>query len=176
MGSSLTKRPHAAGPIRRPVALKAGHDLSCFDCGSEVITRWLKTRARDASEEDTARVYVVTRDAKKVVAFYALAAGGVARSEAPGALRRNSPDPIPVIILAVLGVDKTEQRRGLGQDLLSDAMRRALQASKIIGARALLVHALDARTAEFYQQHGFRPFAGAAETLFLAMKAVRQHL
>jgi GNAT superfamily N-acetyltransferase len=176
MGSSLTKKPHAAGPIRTPVVLKAGHDLGSFDCGREEITRWLKTRARDAIEADTARVYVVTRDAKKVVAFYALAAGGVARSDAPGALRRNSPDPLPIIVLAVLGVDKAEQGQGLGQDLLSDAMRRALQASKIIGARALLVHALDAKTAEFYQQHGFRPFAGAAETLFLAMKAIRQHL
>ena len=67
--------------------LKAGHDLGTFDCGREEITRWLKTRARDVIEADMARVYVVTRDAKKVVAFYALAAGGVARIDAGASLR-----------------------------------------------------------------------------------------
>ncbi len=164
------------GRLAKPVALGSRHDLSTFDCGREPITGWLRARARDAIEADTARVYVVCRGARKVVAFYALAAGGVARSEAPGALRRNSPDPIPVIILAVLGVDKSEQGQGLGQDLLSDAMRRALQASKIIGARALLVHALDARTSNFYLQHGFSRFGGEAETLFVPMKVIRQHL
>jgi GNAT superfamily N-acetyltransferase len=168
--------PKDLGRLSKPFALGLRHDLSPFDCGREPITAWLQTRARDAVEADTARVYVVCRGARKVVAFYALAAGGVARSEAPGALRRNSPDPIPAIILAVLGVDKAEQGHGLGQDLISDAMRRALQASKIIGARALLVHALDPRTSEFYVQHGFRRFGGETETLFLAMKTIRQHL
>ena len=52
----------------------------------------------------------------------------------------------------------------------------ALQASKIIGARALLVHAMDAKTADFYVQLGFRPFGGDRETRFLAMKSIRQHL
>lgn len=168
--------PKDRGGLRGPAVLGPRHDLSAFDCGREPITTWLQSRARDAVEADTARVYVVCRGTRKVVAFYALAAGSVARSEAPGALRRNSPDPIPVIILAVLGADKAEQGRGLGQDLVSDAMRRALQASKIIGARALLVHALDARTADFYLQLGFKPFSGEMETLFLAMKSVRQHL
>jgi len=162
------------GRLAEPVALGSRHDLSTFDCGREPIT--LQARARDAIEADTARVYAVCRGARKVVAFYALAAGGVARSDAPGALRRNSPDPIPVIILAALGVDKPEQEQGLGRDLLSDAMRRALQASKIIGARALLVHAIDARTSNFYRQHGFSRFGGEAETLFLPMKAIRQLL
>ena len=76
----------------------------------------------------------------------------------------------------MLGVDKSKQGQGLGQDLLSDAMRRALQASKIIGARALLAHALDAQTSNFYLQHHFGRFGGEAETLFLPMKVIRQHL
>ncbi|HVY41693.1 MAG TPA: GNAT family N-acetyltransferase [Hyphomicrobiaceae bacterium] len=164
------------GRISKPAALKAGHDLSLFDCERDEINTWLKEKARHALEADTARVYVVCRGAKKVIAFYALAAGGVARNEAPGALRRNCPDPIPVIILAMLGVDKSEKGQGIGQDLLSDAMRRSIQAAKIIGARALLVHALDAKTAEYYVEHGFRAFDSKAETLFLSMKAIREHL
>ncbi len=176
MGSPVGKKPKPVARIGKPTALKATHDFRAFDCGRDEISSWLSNWARDATESDTARVYVVCRGPKKVIGFYALAAGGVARSEAPGALRRNCPDPIPVIILAMLGVDKTEQKQGIGQDLLSDAMRRALQAAKIIGARALLVHALDTKTAGYYVERGFRPFDEKQETLFLAMKHIREHL
>lgn len=176
MGSPVTRKSKSVGRISKPNALKAGHDFSAFDCGRDEINYWLNTWAREATEADTARVYVVCRGPKKVIGFYALAAGGVAREEAPGALRRNCPDPIPVVILAVLGVDKSEQKQGIGQDLLSDAMRRAIQAAKIIGARALLVHALDAKTAEYYIDHGFRPYDKKQETLYLTMKSIREHL
>jgi GNAT superfamily N-acetyltransferase len=176
MGSPVKKKSKSVGRISKPYTLKPGHDFSVFDCGRDEINYWLSTWAREAPETDTARIYVVCRGSKKVIGFYALAAGGVARDEAPGALRRNCPNPIPVVILAVLGVERSEQKQGIGRDLLNDAMRRAIQAAKIIGARALLVHALDAKTAEYYVDHGFRPFDGNRETLYLTMKSIREHL
>jgi GNAT superfamily N-acetyltransferase len=108
-----------------------------------------------------------------VIGFYALAAGAVERDAAPGALRRNAPDPIPVIILAMLGVDKAEKRQGIGEDLLADAMRRALQAAKIIGARALLIHALDAVAAKYYRERNFHPFDEKEETFYISMREIR---
>ena len=176
MGSPVERKGKGAGRIGKPNALKPGHDFGAFDCGRDEINHWLKAWARKAIEADTARVYVLCRGRKKVLGFYALAAGGVAREEAPGALRRNCPDPIPVIILAVLGVDKSEQKQGIGRDLLGDAMRRGVQAAKIVGARALLVHALDAKAAEFYIGHGFRPLDEKLETLFATMTSIREHL
>jgi predicted N-acetyltransferase YhbS len=161
--------------LSRPARLKAGHDLGAFDCGRAEITDWLQRRALRAGEGDTATTYVVCRG-RRVVAYCALAAGAVARAEAPNALARNSPDPIPVIVLARLGVTTAEQRSGLGRALIAEAMRRAAQASKIIGARALLVHALDESLAVYYESLGFRRLAEGAQTLYLPMAIVRAGL
>ena len=163
------------GKISKPAALKPGHNVTNFDCEREPINKWLKTRAKKATETDTARTYVICRGTKRVIGFYALAAGAVARESAPGALRRNVPDPIPVIILAMLGVHKDEKGQGLGEDLLSDATRRALQAARIIGARALLIHALDPAAAKYYRDRNFSQLAGE-ETFYMTMKELREAL
>ncbi|MGD9968410.1 MAG: GNAT family N-acetyltransferase [Hyphomonadaceae bacterium] len=82
-----------------------------------------------------------------------------------------------MIILARLGVHADEQRQGIGRDLLADAMRRTLQAARIIGARALLIHALDAEAARFYEGLGFaRLKAPENATFFVTMKEMREGL
>jgi GNAT superfamily N-acetyltransferase len=171
--SNTTRRD---AKLTKPAALKAGHILSSFECGRPEITRWLKERALDASKGGTAVTYVVCRGGKRVVAYYALAAGALAHELAPRALKRNTPDPIPVFLLARLGVDLTEQRKGLGGQLMSDAMRRALQGAKIIGARALLVHALDDSLAEYYRSLGFLSLGEQKQTLYIAMSTIRDAL
>jgi GNAT superfamily N-acetyltransferase len=181
MGQAVTKeveprRAKRSGKISKPAALKPGHDVAGFDCGRDLINNWLGTRAKKAGENDTARTYVVCRGTKRVIGFYALAAGAVDRDSAPGPLRRNAPDPIPVIILAMFGVDSAEQGQGIGQDLLSDAMRRTLQAARIIGARALLVHTLDAAAAKYYQERNFAPLDAQKETFYITMREVRDAL
>ena len=176
MGPPITDKQPRSGRISKPAALKPGHDVSAFDCERDEVNNWLKDRAKRAAESDTARTYVVCRGARKVIGFYALVAGAVERGSASGPLRRNVPDPIPVVILAMFGVDKNEKGQGIGQDLLSDAMRRALQAAKIIGARALLIHALDRAAAKYYQDRNFRPFDDRAETFYLSMNEMRDAL
>jgi predicted N-acetyltransferase YhbS len=59
-----------------------------------------------------------------------------------GSLRRNMPDPIPVIILARLAVDVSYRGQGLGADLLHDAVLRCYRVAENIGVRAIMVHAL----------------------------------
>lgn len=160
------------GMLTKPAPLKRGHDVNSFECDREDLTIWLKKWARRAAENETARTYVVCRG-RKVVAFYSLAAGAVAHEGAPSALRRNTPDPIPVIILARLARHSEEKGQKLGAALVVDAMRRAVRAADIIGARAFLVHALDARAADWYRSLDFRPFTTHGQTLFLPMKTVR---
>lgn len=87
--------------------------------------------------------------------FYALAAGSIARERAPTPVRRNMPDPVPAIVLARLAVDQSLQNRGLGADLLHDAVLRALRAAQEIGARVLLCQALNDHAKGFYLRHGF---------------------
>lgn len=118
------------------------HVVAGFDCGSPAQTTWLRQVARQAQAANTARVYVVADPSGRVVGYHALAAAAVAPADAPSTLlRRAGRGPIPVILLARLGVDLSAQGLGLGTALLKDAMLRADHASRTIGARALLIHA-----------------------------------
>lgn len=87
--------------------------------------------------------------------YYALAAGAVAHADAPGRIRRNMPDPIPVIVLGRLAVHVDWVGQGIGQGLLKDAVQRTLQTCEQVGARALLCHAIDEAAKTFYLKHGF---------------------
>ena len=102
-----------------------------------------------------------------VIGYYALAAGAVDRTQAPSNLSRNMPNPIPVFVLGRLAVDRNHHGKKIGKALLGDALKRALGASREIGARAVLVHAIDDEAANFYRQYGFRPFPAEARSLFL---------
>jgi len=132
---------------------------------------WLKQRAMKSEAARYARTYVVCRD-DVVVGYYALVMGSVVRTEAPGKLRRNAPDPIPVIILARLAVDTGHQGHAIGAGLLKDGLLRSLQASSLVGARAVLVHAITAEAVRFYERFGFEAFPAGSQTLFLPIEAI----
>ena len=173
-GMSNPSAPRLTGPRR----LRDDHDISGFDSSKPSLDEWLKRHALNSARNDTARTFVTCR-AKRVVGFYALAGGGLVHGEAPGSLRRNAPDPIPIAILARLAVDRSEQGHGLGRALLSDAMKRAAHASRTVAARALIVHALDEEAADFYKRHQFqklRPSRPEDLTYFISMKAIRDAL
>jgi GNAT superfamily N-acetyltransferase len=104
-----------------------------------------------------------------VIAYACLSAGAIVLAEVPGALRRNMPDPLPVVVLGRLAVDRRHQGQGLGRALVADALRRSLAARRLIGARALLVHAIDEEAALFYRSLGFRPSPLSASTLMLQL-------
>ena len=91
----------------------------------------------------------------RVVGYYALANGGVAQAGATGRVRGNMPDPVPVIVLGRLAVDRAYQGRGIGRGLLRDAVVRTLQAAEIGGIRAILVHAISEDAKHFYESSGF---------------------
>ena len=104
-----------------------------------------------------------------MVAYYALSAGAVAASQATGNVKRNMPDPIPVLVLARLAIDRRCQAQGLGKALLKDAVQRAMRVARDVGVRALLVHAIDASAEAFYLKHGFSASPVAPHTLMLRL-------
>jgi len=137
-----------------PQPIAPDHDLSRFDSGRPVLDDWLRQRAIRNERAGSSRTYVVC-DASRVVGYYCLATGAVDIARAPGRVRRNMPDPIPVMLMGRLAVDRTAQGTGLGRALLKDAILRTLKAADIAGMRALLVHALDDHAAGFYRHNGF---------------------
>jgi len=132
------------------------HDVSAFDCGEPVLNDWLCRRAFQNQQSGASSTYVIL-EGMRVVGYYSLAAGSVAREAAPGRIRRNVPDPVPVVVLGRLAVDQGFHGQGLGRALLRDAVLRTLQAADIIGVRAILVHALSEQAKRFYEQCGFAP-------------------
>jgi GNAT superfamily N-acetyltransferase len=150
-------RPPSGGHgLQPPAPISAAHDLTAFDCGNEDLNDWLKRRAL-ASEGRSARTTVLC-DGQRVAGYYCLATGSIERESLSSArLRKNLPDPIPILVLGRLAIARDYQGRGLGKALLKDAILKTVTASEIAGVRALVVHAIDDAAARFYQKHGFVP-------------------
>ncbi|EIC85650.1 GNAT family N-acetyltransferase [Serratia sp. M24T3] len=137
-----------------PLPLKEQHRLSDFDCGETSLNEWLNKRAKSNQISGASRTYVVC-DNGKVVAFYSLASGGVTSLSCSGNIKRNMPNPIPVVFLARLAVANSHKRRGIGRALVRDAVIRVVAAAETIGIRAFVIHAIDSHAKEFYQSLGF---------------------
>src|SRR5580704_16317858 len=133
-----------------PVPLTAEHDLAAFDCGEPALNEWLRHRALK-NESRFSRTYVVCED-RKVVAYFCISAGAVERAAALGKLRRNAPDTIPVSVIGRLAVSHSHAGKGLGADILADALRRIALASQSIGIGAVLVQAKDEAAKRFYMK------------------------
>ena len=132
-----------------PSPVSETDSLAGFDSGDTALDSWLISRALCNEADGASRTYVV-RDAGRVVGYYSLATGSVLRTQTPGRVRRNMPDPIPVMVLGRLAVARSHQGRGLAHALVRHAIFRTLRASEIAGIRVLFVHALDKEAAGFY--------------------------
>ena len=137
-----------------PEKLNSLHQIETFDSGNSQLDEWLKRRALRNESEGASRTYVLC-DRQAVIAYYCLATGAIALNSAPGKVRRNMPDPIPVMVIGRLAVDRNWQGLGIGRALLRDAILRTLQAAEIVGIRAILVHAISEDAKQFYQKCGF---------------------
>jgi GNAT superfamily N-acetyltransferase len=84
------------------------------------------------------------------------------------------PDPIPVVVLGRLAIDRRYQNRRLGRNLLRDANVRALEVARIAGAVALMVHALSDDARRFYLSSGFVPLPSQPMTLYLLLRSLEQ--
>jgi GNAT superfamily N-acetyltransferase len=140
--------------LRPPERLSSLHRIESFDSGNDQLDDWLKRRALKNEAEGASRTYVLCVG-EVVVAYYCLANGAVAQTAATGRVRRNMPDPIPVMVIGRLAVDHRWQGKGIGRALLRDAILRTLQAAEIAGIRAILVHAISEDAKRFYEKCGF---------------------
>lgn len=162
------------GKINRPETISPDHDLILFNCGDEILNEWLQKRALKNQGLNASNSYVIC-DANRVVGFYAISTGSIERLNAPGAVTRNMPDPIPVMVLGRLAIDQSYQGQKLGVALLKDAMLRTLKVSKIVGVKALLVHAISEEAKRFYLHFGFQESPINSMTLLLTIKKIKGH-
>jgi GNAT superfamily N-acetyltransferase len=157
--------------LSAPAPLAAAHLLDAFECGEPSLDEWLKRRALANQASGASRTFVVADATGKVMGYYVLAAGGMSHDLATSGVRRNMPDPVPVLVLGRLAVDRSAQGMRLGAALLQDAVKRAAAVAENAGVRALLVHALHDRAKSFYEGYGFQPSPAHPMTLMLRLPA-----
>jgi ribosomal protein S18 acetylase RimI-like enzyme len=142
------------GRISAPEPLTMSHQIINFDCGSASLNEWLGHRALKNEHSGGSRTYVVC-DNNRVIGYYAIAAGSVARSEVTNRIKKNMPDPIPALVLGRLAVDCNWQGQNIGRGLLKDALARSINVSEQVGARVLIVHVMNDKAEAFYRKYGF---------------------
>jgi len=142
------------GSFRAPEKLSPAHDLAAFDSGELVLDEWLRRRAAQNESSGASRTYVICAGTR-VAGYYSLAVGAATHEQVSGRIKRNMPDPILVLILGRLAVDKAFQGKGIGTGLLKDGLLRMMQAAEIADIRALLVHAISDAAKCFYEAYGF---------------------
>jgi GNAT superfamily N-acetyltransferase len=156
--------------------LERSHGIDAFDCGREALNRFLIRYALQNQQAGASQTYVAFVD-QDIVGYYTLVVGQVEYNDAPERLTKGlAHHPVPIMLLARLGVSISWQGKGVGAGLLKDAMLRTLQAADIAGIRAFAVHAKDDEARAFYEHFDFVPSPGDPFHLFRLVKDIRAHL
>ena len=159
---------------RGPEPLAPVHLLDSFDCGKRSLNDWLLRHARQAQGSGSAKTFVVA-DGARVAGYFSLTVGQVDTLDAPERIRKGMGQfPIPVVLLARLAVASSDQGRGIGVEMLQDAIRRALAISEQAGIRALLTDPIDDDAAQFYVRFGFEASPLRQDQLLLLLKDARR--
>jgi GNAT superfamily N-acetyltransferase len=161
--------------LSAPVPITEDHDISGFDSGEISLNNWLQKRAFKNQASGASRCFVVC-NANKVIGYYCLSAGAISHEASPKSMRRNMPDPLPVILLGRLAIDQRYHNQGIGQALLRDALLRVVNVSNETGVFAILVHALSEPAKQFYLSRGFVESPIQPMTLMMTLETIRSIL
>jgi GNAT superfamily N-acetyltransferase len=165
--------PGIGAVLAAPIRLTESHILDGFDCGYPIMNEWLCKRALRNGNGGACRTFVVC-SGDTVVGYFGLAVGSVLHSVATGKVRRNMPDPIPIMILSRLAVDKRWQGYGVGCGMLREAILKTIDVSEHAGIRALLVHAIDEKAKNFYERWNFQASHLEPATLMMTLQDARK--
>lgn len=150
------------------------HAVETFDCGQEALNRFLARFALHNQQANASQTYVALAD-DTVIGFYSLVVAEVNYDDAPDRLTKGlARHPVPVMLLARMGVAVGWQGKKLGAGLLRNAMQRTLQAADIAGVRALAVHAKDEGAQAFYRHFDFIESPTDPLHLFILVKDLRR--
>jgi GNAT superfamily N-acetyltransferase len=160
----------------QPELLTANHEPTLFDCGKAPLNQFLQRYALVNQANGSARTFV-SFSRGQISGYYSLAAASAEHAAVPPRISKGlAKHPIPMLLLARLAVDLNAQGQGLGRSLLQSVLGKYLQATEVIGCRALMVHAIDEAAIGFYQSYGFEPSPVDAAHLYLLTKDIRKTL
>lgn len=152
------------------------HDRAGFSCGIEALDNYLRRQARQDFKKRVSVAFVLTPDGITIAGYYALSQYSVLLEEVPAAVARRLPryPQVPATLLGRLAVNTRFRGRRLGELLLMDALRRALDGSRQVASAAVIVDAKNDAARAFYCRYGFIELPGRADRLFLPMATIEQ--
>ena len=154
--------------------LGASHDRAAFSCGVPPLDKYLKIQANQDMKKNLAAVYVLTPDGKTIAGYYALSAYSVRLDKIPQeiAQKLTRMPEVPATLVGRLARSNAFRGQGVGEILLTDALKRSLANSKHVASWTVMVDAKDANAVAFYKKYGFMEIPATPNRLFLPMETI----
>ena len=151
------------------------HDRAAFSSGVEVLDRYLKAQASQDMRRKANAVFVMARSAapETIIGFFTLCAYTLSQGTVPDAARKHIPryPLVSATLIGRLAVGREYQGQGIGGALLARALRKAYENASTVGSSMVVVDAIDERSAQFYEAHGFIRLADSMR-LILPMQMI----
>jgi len=148
------------------------HDRAGFDCGVEILNRYLTNLATQHRSKGIATTFVLIDpdEPARILGYYTLSAASLSLERLTDADRKGLPAyPIPAVRIGRLAGATSARGRGLGEILLQNAVKRILRARSTLGVFAVIVEAKDASAEAFYLKYGFRLCDAQSRQLYLPL-------
>jgi len=152
------------------------HDRAAFFCGKDSLDQYLKNQAGQAVGKNLTAVFVLTPDGKTIAGYYTLSSYAVKLDEIPEdiAKKLTRMQEIPATLMGRMARSVDFRGQGIGEALLVDAVKKALQNSAHVASWAVIVDAKDEEATEFYRRYGFISFPSRPNRLFLPMTSIQR--
>lgn len=145
-----------------------------FSCGHALLDDYLKKQARQDINRDLSTCFVLADTSLIVIGYYTLSAYSIPLADLPDVQRLKLPPSntnLLVVLMGRLAVDSKFAGNGYGALLLLDALNRSFQASKNLGALAVVVDPIDEKAISFYKKYGFTLLPSSGK-MMLPMKTI----
>lgn len=168
----------ATGPAFISELLGPTHDRAAFSRESEPLERYLKLQANQDIRKDLSVAYVLVPHDKRdrIAGYYTVCSDIILIEDLPAELVKKLRLPqyktVPATLIGRLARDRAFKGKGIGELLLSNALRLAWKASPSVASWAVTVNAKDEKAKRFYLNFGFIPFTDAPQRLYLPMKTI----
>lgn len=158
--------------------ISKSHNRAAFDCGDVELNNFLKRVARQHITKGISKTFVLVESAKptEIIAYMTIVACEVYTEHIPDSWKRKYPRKVPAAKLARLAVAKNNQRKGYGELLLIDTMKKTLNVAKNMGIVGLFVDAKHEQAKMYYSQFGFISMPEQLDNLFLPLSALEKNM
>ena len=150
--------------------------LKKFDCGNEMINRFVYKNLKKRVKKNLSRAYVVSNSKCDFIAFFTLESFSITKEELEELNLSSLPPIVPVMKLGMFGVDKSYQKLGIGLRLLSYALKKVYWLSTYLGCKGIFLLS-EKDSIPFYKRLGFIELKDISPTpMFLSIETLKDSI